>query len=191
MHTTKKQLLEAGLTMLLQRGYNDLGVQALLEATGTPKGSFYHHFESKEDFALQVVDLYMEGVHQGLEACLSDKGKPPLQRVRSFFEATREHYRTDGYLGCMLGGLGQELAGVSDVFRKKIDGCLKTIGDQIATCLVEAKARGDLPKGADPRKLSLLLVNCWEGAALRSRLQRSPAPLTEMLDFYFQVAIRA
>ena len=49
MHTTKKQLLEAGLTMLLQRGYNDLGVQALLEATGTPKGSFYHHFESKED----------------------------------------------------------------------------------------------------------------------------------------------
>ncbi len=177
--------------MLLERGYNDLGVQALLDATGTPKGSFYHHFKSKEDFALQVVDLYMVGVHQGLDACLSDTSRPPLQRVRSFFEATREHYRSDGYLGCMLGGLGQELAGVSEVFRKKIDACLTTIGEQITTCLVDAKARGELPDGADPRAMAMLLVNCWEGAALRSRLQRSAAPLGEMLDFYFRVAIRS
>jgi TetR/AcrR family transcriptional repressor of nem operon len=176
--------------MLLERGYNDLGVQDLLKATGTPKGSFYHHFGSKEDFALQVVDLYMEGVHQGLDACLSDNATPPLQRVRNFFEATRDHYRSDGYLGCMLGGLGQELAGVSDAFRQKIDQCLDTIGEQLAQCLVEAQARGDVAATADPHKLAMLLVNCWEGAALRSRLRRSPDPLDEMLDFYFQRAIR-
>ena len=191
MHTTKRQLLEAGLRMLLERGYNDLGVQALLKATGTPKGSFYHHFKSKEDFALQVVDLYMVEVHQGLDACLSENGTPPLQRVRSFFEAIREKYRSDGYLGCMLGGVGQELAGVSEAFRKKIDGCLTSIGEQVATCLVDAKARGELPEGADPRQMAMLLVNCWEGAALRSRLQRCADPLDEMLDFYFRVAIRS
>jgi TetR/AcrR family transcriptional repressor of nem operon len=56
--------------------------------------------------------------------------------------------------------------------------------------LVEAKGRGELPQGADAQKMAMLLVNCWEGAALRSRLQRSPKPLDEMLDFYFQVAIR-
>lgn len=190
MHATKRQLLEAGLKMLLERGYSDLGVQALLEATNTPKGSFYHHFTNKEDFALQVVDLYMENVHQGLAACLADNGTPPLQRVRSFFEATRESYRSDGYLGCMLGGLGQELAGVSETFRTKIDACLATIGEQLAACLVEAKTRGELPEGADPHKMAMLLVNCWEGAALRSRLQRRPDPLNEMLDFYFQMAIR-
>ena len=175
--------------MLLARGYNDLGVQALLTATGTPKGSFYHHFVSKEDFALQAVDLYMEGVHEGLTACLSDTAVSPLKRVRSFFEATRDSYRKDGYLGCMLGGLGQELAGVSDAFRTKIDGCLLTIGAQVAACLVEAKSLGELPQTSDPQKLAMLLVNCWEGAALRSRLRRSPAPLDEMLDFYFQSAI--
>lgn len=191
MHTTKRQLLEAGLSMLLERGYNDLGIQALLETTGTPKGSFYHHFKSKEDFALQVVDLYMVEVHQGLEACLTDRATPPLKRVRNFFEATREKYRADGYLGCMLGGLGQELAGVSDLFRTKIDGCMAYIGDQVATCLVEAKAIGEIPASADPHAMAKLLISCWEGAALRSRLQRSPAPLGEMLDFYFQAVVRS
>ncbi len=191
MHTTKRQLLDAGLSLLLERGYNALGVQDLLKATGTPKGSFYHHFESKEDFALQVVDLYMEGVHHGLRACLTDAAAPPLQRIRNFFEATRDHYRTEGYLGCMLGGLGQELAGASDAFRTKIDSCLTTIADHLAVCLTEAQERGDLSARVEPRKLSMLLVNCWEGAALRSRLKRCPDPLNEMLDFYFQSATSA
>lgn len=191
MHATKRQLLEAGLSMMLERGYNDLGIQALLETTGTPKGSFYHHFKSKEDFALQVVDLYMANVHEGLDACLKDPSTSPLKRVRNFFETTREVYRGQGYLGCMLGGLGQELAGVSDLFRAKIDGCMAMIGDQIEVCLFEAKARGEIPSSADPPRMAKLLISCWEGAALRSRLQRSPAPLGEMLDFYFQAVVRS
>ncbi|WP_197030772.1 TetR/AcrR family transcriptional regulator, partial [Halomonas sp. BC04] len=103
-HTTRERLLEAGLEMLLQHGYNDLGIQALLQATGTPKGSFYHYFRSKEDFALQVVDRYMDEVHQGLDAALGDQSLPPLDRARRFFELSREKYRRDGYLGCMLVG---------------------------------------------------------------------------------------
>ena len=75
MHPTKQRLLDAGLAMLLEHGYNDLGIQALLEATGTPKGSFYHHFKDKEDFALQVVDQYMHGVHAGLDGCLGDTSR--------------------------------------------------------------------------------------------------------------------
>jgi TetR/AcrR family transcriptional regulator, transcriptional repressor for nem operon len=184
-HATKQRLLEAGLSMLLERGYNHLGIQALLEATGVPKGSFYHHFKSKEDFALQVIDAYMVEVHAGLDACLGDEGCPPLQRVRNFFEATREKYRGEGYLGCLLGGVGQELSGVSEVFRKKIDWCLAQIGERVAHCLAQAQTRGELPSGADPERLAELLIDCWEGAALRTRLRRDPAPLQAMLDFYF------
>ncbi len=33
-----------------------------------------------------------------------------------------------------------------------------------------------------------ILVNCWEGAALRTRMRQDPAPLHEMLDFYFRSA---
>ncbi|MDH5673643.1 MAG: TetR/AcrR family transcriptional regulator [Myxococcales bacterium] len=191
MQATKRRLLEAGLRMLLERGYNDLGIQSLLKETGTPKGSFYHHFESKEDFALQVVDAYMVEVHAGLDACLSNEQLPPLLRVRSFFEATRDKYGRDGYLGCMLGGLGQELAGVSEAFRERIEACFADIGAHVATCLEAARARGELPAHTDPEELSALLINCWEGAALRCRLRRSPAPLDAMLDFYFGTALGA
>jgi TetR/AcrR family transcriptional regulator, transcriptional repressor for nem operon len=188
---TKDRMLKAGLSMLLRHGYNDLGVQAVLRETGTPKGSFYHHFASKEDFALQVVERYMVEVHQGLDQTLGDFSLPPLDRVRKFFESTRDKYQDDGYLGCMLGGLGQELSGVSPIFQEKIEACLSTIASRIADCMEQARARGDLAPDADPRHMANLVVNCWEGAALRSRLKRDPAPLNAMLDFYFAAVATA
>ncbi len=187
-HPTKEHLLIVGLAMLLEHGYNGLGVQALLGASGIPKGSFYHHFRDKEDFALQVIDRYMREVHAGLDACLGDARHPPLERVRHFFEMTQQHYRKEGYMGCLLGGLGQELSGVSDVFRAKIEECFSGIAERLAVCLEEARRRADIPAESDPRQMASLLVDCWEGAALRSRLKRDAAPLSAMLEFYFRSA---
>jgi len=76
------------------------------------------------------------------------------------------------------------------VFRQKIDGCFSEIATRIAVCLEQARKDGDLPEDADPRRLAALLVDCWEGAALRSRLRGNAAPLKAMLDFYFGLAVR-
>lgn len=98
-------------------------------------------------------------------------------------------YKGEGYLGCLLGGLGQELSGISPAFRKKVEHCFGVIAQHIEGALKAAKARGQLRDDVDPSELADLLVNCWEGAALRSRLRRSADPLQQMLDFYL-AAIR-
>jgi TetR/AcrR family transcriptional repressor of nem operon len=183
--TTKQDLLELGLSLLLKHGYADLGVATLLEQAGVPKGSFYHHFESKESFGLQAIDLYMQTVHSALDAALADDGREPLDQVRQFFEMVSDGYKGEGYLGCLLGGLGQELSGVSETFRRKVEDCFSQIEQRIARCLDFGVARGDLAKDTDTRHMAKLLVNCWEGAALRSRLRRNASPLGQMLDFYF------
>ena len=131
----------------------------------------------------------MGHVHAGLDLCLGDTGGPPLKRVRRFFELTQQNYRKQGYMGCLLGGLGQELSGVSDLFRHKIEGCFSEIAKRIAVCLEQARQAGDIPADSNARRMATLLVDCWEGAALRSRLRGNAAPLTAMLDFYFQSAV--
>ena len=89
-----------------------------------------------------------------------------------------------------MGGLGQELSGVNEVFRQAIEGCFSAIAARLARCLAEARQRGDIPADADVRQMADVLVDCWEGAALRSRLRREPASLTAMLDFYFRSAAK-
>ncbi len=188
MHDTKQRLLEAGVAMMLEHGYNALGIQQLLDHTGIPRGSFYHHFESKEQFALQALDLYMSAVHAALDATLLDRSRPPLERIRAFFEGTTEKYAEEGYLGCFLGALGQELSGASELFRARIEACFSAIGGRLAVCLEEARLAGDLPLDCDAMQMADVLVNCWEGAALRARLLRNREPLGAVLDFYFGAA---
>jgi TetR/AcrR family transcriptional repressor of nem operon len=84
-----------------------------------------------------------------------------------------------------MGGLGQELAGVNDAFRQKIEWCFSSIAGRISVCLEQARQDKAIHETTtDIRSLANLLVDCWEGAALRSRLRRSPEPLDPMLDFY-------
>ena len=172
--------------MLLEEGYGNLGIQGLLNATNIPKGSFYHHFRDKEDFALVVIDTYVEDVHSVLDQCVFLTELPPLERVRHFFELVQESYKADGYLGCLMGALGQELSGLNDVFRQKIEFCFSSIADRLEICFEEAKNRGDIKHDLNARQLSELMVNCWEGAALRSRLRRGPGSLEAMVDFFIR-----
>ena len=139
--------------MLLRQGYHALGIAAVLEATKIPKGSFYHYFKSKEDFGLQAIELYMKEVHAGLDLCLGDENLAPLQRVRRFFELTEQKYRSEGYLGCFLGGLGQELSGVSEVFRRKVEECFAEIERRMEMQLFKRSVRG-----VEPTEAGALLI---------------------------------
>lgn len=188
--TTKQHLLELGVGLLLKHGFTDLGVATLLERAGVPKGSFYHHFGSKEGFGIQAIGFYMVGVHTALDAAFADDGREPLEQIRLFFTMVSAGYKGDGYLGCLLGGLGQELSGISPAFRKKVEECFNVIARRFEKALTRARDKGQLREDVDPRELADLLVNCWEGAALRSRLRRSASPLGEMLDFYFTAVTR-
>lgn len=170
--------------MLLEHGHNALSIQLVLDETTIPKGSFYHHFKGKEDFAFQVVEAYVAEVHVVLDACLKDESLPPLDRIRAFFGIVQQKYREEGYMGCLMGGLGQELSGVNDDFRGLIERCLGSIAERLAASLEAARQTGAIASEANVPLLADLLVDCWEGAALRSRLRREPSPLGAMLEFY-------
>ena len=54
----KEKILQSGEALFRAKGYHATGINEVLKSSGVSKGSFYNYFDSKEDFALQVVDLY-------------------------------------------------------------------------------------------------------------------------------------
>ena len=77
---------------------------------------------------------------------------------------------------------------IARLFRQKIEECFSQIASRIAECLDTARKRGEIPDDTDTGRMAGLLIDCWEGAALRSRLRGNAAPLNAMLNFYFRSA---
>ena len=189
---TKAELLDHGVQLLLDRGYHSTGIQEVLKAAEVPKGSFYHHFGSKEDFGLRAAEQYADAGYALLDAMLNDQSKPALERVRSFFEQIFEDWSSgDCRHGCLLGNLGQELADVNEPFRLFIAATMDRWTERIARCLAEAQQDRSLSADADPMMLAHALMDGFEGAALRMKLAKTPEPLERFLRFYFDQVLAA
>src|SRR5579885_2187760 len=107
--STKTQLLEAGIDIMLEKGYNNTGIQEVLQKVGVPKGSFYYYFDSKEDFGLQIIDLFDQMYSEKARTSLDDKTKSPVERLRTYCEEGRKNLEAQKCRrGCLIGNLSQE-----------------------------------------------------------------------------------
>lgn len=48
----RTKIIELCADLIHQYGYNNVGIQKIIEKADIPKGSFYHFFNSKEDLGL-------------------------------------------------------------------------------------------------------------------------------------------
>ena len=173
----RRRLLEAGLTLVHARGFAASGVKDITDSAGVPKGSFYAYFASKEAFAAAILDFYWSDIELRLLPILDTDG-PVEDRIARFFHALAdEHEAADFLLGCLVGNLSLELGGSSQPTQEELIRILDRWNDALTTCVESGQGPGggvrtDL--AADD--LSSLLIEAWEGAALRGKVMRSRAP---------------
>ena len=185
--STKERLISVGRTLLWKKGYNDTGIQEVLKQSGAPKGSFYHHFKSKEDFGLQVLDRFAADSLSALDEHLADSARSPLQRLKTFFEAQRNVFNEKGCVeGCMVGNFGQELADTHETFRLRVHLHMQAVVRRIASCLGDAQIHGELPETFDVDDYADVLFSAWQGAMLRMKVRQSIEPIDVFLRIYFQ-----
>lgn len=184
--STREHLIDVGLGLMHQNGYNATGLTDILKAADVPKGSFYHHFGSKEDFAAAALERYGMRERDHAAAILNDTATAPLRRLRRYFRDLIRIYGQKGAIpGCMLGRFSLEIADESSQLRKRISASFEHWQHTIATVLEQAVAQKELPAGTDPESLAGFLLNSWEGALLRSQAEKSNAPLETFMRYAF------
>jgi len=60
VHESKTKLLDAALHVIRAKGYTATRVEDICETAGLTKGSFFHHFENKEELALEAAEHWQE-----------------------------------------------------------------------------------------------------------------------------------
>ena len=84
---TRDALVRCGTEILTEQGFLSTGIDTVLSRVGVPKGSFYHYFQSKEDFGHAVLENYAGYFARKLDRCLLDASRrrwpasPPSSRT--------------------------------------------------------------------------------------------------------------
>jgi TetR/AcrR family transcriptional repressor of nem operon len=189
---TKSLLLEAGMELMHEKGYSNTGIQEVLIRVGVPKGSFYHYFESKEDFALKIIEHHDQKYRAKLERILKNAEVSPSARLKNFCEeGKRDLEERKCRKGCLIGNLSQEMADQSEILRTALSNVMARWRDYFTTCIAEGQRTGDLSQIGPPARVAELFLSGWEGAIMRAKSSKSLEPLEVFIDLMFNHVLQA
>jgi TetR/AcrR family transcriptional repressor of nem operon len=183
---TRNNLVQAGLQMIHADGYAATGIQSIVERANVPKGSFYNHFTSKEAFAAEVIDAYFHWGQKKLREILVNNDAPPLDRLEAYFDDRINALKASGFVkGCLLGNFSAEVADHSEVVRGRLVEQFNAWSRLFEECISQAQEQGTLSDQFPAALLGRFVLNSWEGALLRMRVEKTDAPLVEFKAIVF------
>jgi TetR/AcrR family transcriptional repressor of nem operon len=183
---TRSALLRAGVNLLAEKGFSAMAVDEVLKTVQVPKGSFYHYFDSKEAFGLELIASYSERFARRLSSFLDNSSYPPLDRLRAFtLDAEESMRRHDFRRGCLVGNLGQEMGALPESYREQLIHALQDWQRRTGRCLHEAQAAEAIGRHQDCKQLAQFFWVGWEGAVLRAKLERQGTPLSVFAGGFF------
>lgn len=188
----RDKLLDKGVALLMEQGYHGTGLQALVQSVGVPKGSFYNYFPSKEAFSAEVVKHYIDPFIKQLDGCLQRKDVSADVALRAYFdELIEETERRDFKGGCLLGNLMGEIGDTSELAQTSLREAVHRYRDKLREGIARGQREGAFRKDMDARDMADFLVNVWQGALLRVKIERSVRPLTQFCDMLLNGYFRA
>ena len=187
----REDILNAGLTVMFQAGYQGATVRDICAAAGAPHGSFTNHFRSKEAFAQEVLDRYFANLQGYVRKALDDRSLSPRRRLERYLEIISGVLADDKWnRGCLIGDFSLQTASQSRLLRQRLEAIFEEWRAPFASCIAEAQAIGEIDSAFDPIDLAEFLLASWEGAILRMKVERGPSPLERFRRIIFQTVFK-
>jgi TetR/AcrR family transcriptional regulator, transcriptional repressor for nem operon len=187
----RHNIIAAGLRVMFRSGYNGSSVRDIVAEAGVPQGSFTNHFRSKEGFAQAVLDYYFANVRGLVREALDDTALSPRLRLKRYLDIITTRLEADHWArGCLIGDLSLEASGQSEALRARLSAIFEEWRTPFAASIAEAQAAGEIAATFEPTDLAEFLLASWQGAILRMKVERGPAPLERFKAIAFDTVFK-
>lgn len=182
---SRETLLRVAMDLVWESNYGRASVDRICERANIKKGTFYHHFDSKEQLALEALDSQWNLMKHEYDAIFSPLN-PPLDRLRQCFRKNlkkqREMRDKVGFVcGCPLATIGSEISTLEPALRLKVEGLMAQFVTYIESALRDAHHQG-LVNVPNPLRTAQIIVDYAEGAQTRARIINDLMPIEQIED---------
>ncbi len=175
----KSRFVATAADLFRRRGYNGVGLSEIIEISGAPKGSFYHHFPGgKEELAEAAVDLAVASLIRKIDRTFAEAASF-REGLARFTAAIAQLLEESGWqAGCPVTAIA--LTAVPDSARLQV--AVQAALDALVGRLTAHAER--LGEGANAGIRALRFFSALEGAWIIARIQRS----TQAFDLVLEAA---
>ena len=181
--------LDAAMGLFWDRGYADVSMADLLDATGIGRQSFYNAFESKPAVFRRCVDRYVDRHQSHLLAKLDSDPSPDASLVE--FLATWEKQTGGGGPGCLLINVYDDLPVLEPDAAECIRQAVARFETRVAARLADAVEADEITPTMPPTRVARILVATGNGLMLGCRDGRRHRNAGLLVDTYRALAPRA
>ena len=168
------------------KSFHSVGLNEILTTVGVPKGSFYHYFESKEHFGVEMLKHYISAAtSEKTQILLSKEAEiDPLKRILEMLSGSIDAFtEQDGRCPCLVLKLASEVADWSEPMRQELMKGMEAWLGILSAVFDEAIVTGRIKKSTDANLEARILRDLWAGAIQRATIMKSKEPLETVLAF--------
>ncbi len=168
----RERILQEAEHVIHLKGYNHACLDEIAEACGMTKGNLLHHYGSKSELALAVLDFKIKEFQSRKVEPVCAQAVPEDAVLEMFTEAARVFDGNGCKAGCFVGNIALEMSDLDETFRKKVAAFFDEWTDGLSACLERCKSKGYFRKELDARATAESLVALYEGAMMLARSRR-------------------
>ena len=188
---TRARILDAAEEQMVRNGFAATSVDQILTTAKSSKGAFFHHFASKQELAVALMDRYVEADLGQLQRALDavEDLVDPVDRVLGFltwFETWAEELISEDSACLYIAALSERDLLDADL-RQVVQRGILTWRREVATLLHAALAERPHAPALDPEDLADHLFATFEGGFLLCRSLQSAEPMRAQLRVYRQL----
>ena len=182
LHDSKAKFLLGALHVIRAKGYEGTTVEDVCEAAALTKGSFFHHFDTKEDLALAAAEYFAATAESVFAAAPYRRAADPLDRILGYIDFRAAIIRGDlPDFTCLLGTMVQETYQTHPAIRKACEKHISNHARTVAKDIAEAKRRYAPDAPWEPESLAFYTQAVIQGAFILAKSKQSPATAVECL----------
>lgn len=168
----RERILQQAEHVIHLKGYNHACLNEIAEACGMTKGNLIHHYGSKSELALAVLDFKIKEFQSRKVEPVCAQAVPEDAVFEMFAAAGRVFDGNGCKAGCFVGNIALEMSDLDETFRKKVAAFFDEWAAGLSACLERCKSKGYFKKELDARATAESIVALYEGAMMLARSRR-------------------
>lgn len=182
-HESKTRFLKAAVHVIRAKGYSATRIEDVCEAAGLTKGSFFHHFDSKDALALDAVDYWIEGSESLFASARYHDQADPLRRLLAYVDFRKALLTGDlSDFTCLAGTMVQEIYETHPALREACNRVITGHAEILIPDIKEAmRQRGMHPKWT-AESLALYTQATIQGAFVLAKAANGAAVAAQCID---------